>query len=47
MESRKSYLIILNQDLNGKDLKGTVNNNKILNNSSQFICVDDICLGRY
>ena len=23
------------------------NNNKILNRSSQFICVDDICLGRY
>jgi hypothetical protein len=22
-------------------------NNKILNNSSQFICVDDVCLGRY
>ena len=22
-------------------------NNKILNNSSQFICLDDICLGRY
>ena len=22
-------------------------NNKILNNASQFICVDDICLGRY
>tara|TARA_B100001057_G_scaffold213127_1_gene213448 strand:- start:140 stop:529 length:390 start_codon:yes stop_codon:yes gene_type:complete len=22
-------------------------NNKILNESSQFICVDDICLGRY
>ena len=22
-------------------------NDKILNNSSQFICVDDICLGRY
>ena len=21
--------------------------NKILNNSSQFICVDDVCLGRY
>ena len=24
-----------------------LNNNKILNNSSQFICVDNICLGRY
>ena len=23
------------------------NNNEILNKSSQFICVDDICLGRY
>jgi len=23
------------------------NNNEILNNSSQFICVDDVCLGRY
>jgi len=23
------------------------NNNKILNKSSQFICIDDICLGRY
>ena len=22
-------------------------NNEILNNSSQFICIDDICLGRY
>ena len=22
-------------------------NNKILNNSSQFICIDDVCLGRY
>ena len=22
-------------------------NNRILNRSSQFICVDDICLGRY
>ena len=22
-------------------------NNEILNNSSQFICVDDVCLGRY
>ena len=22
-------------------------NNKILNNSSQFVCIDDICLGRY
>jgi len=22
-------------------------NNKILNKSSQFICVDDVCLGRY
>ena len=21
--------------------------NKILDNSSQFICVDDVCLGRY
>ena len=24
-----------------------INNNEILNRSSQFICVDDICLGRY
>ena len=23
------------------------NNNKILNKSSQFICIDDVCLGRY
>ena len=23
------------------------NNNEILNKSSQFICVDDVCLGRY
>ena len=23
------------------------NNNQILNKSSQFICVDDVCLGRY
>ena len=22
-------------------------NNEILNNSSQFICIDDVCLGRY
>ena len=22
-------------------------NNVILNNSSQFICIDDVCLGRY
>ena len=22
-------------------------NNKILDNASQFVCVDDICLGRY
>ena len=26
--------------------EGTINNN-LLNNSSQFICVDDVCLGRY
>ena len=24
-----------------------ITNNEILNNSSQFICVDDVCLGRY
>ena len=24
-----------------------LNNNEILNKSSQFICVDDVCLGRY
>jgi len=24
-----------------------LNNKEILNNSSQFICVGDVCLGRY
>tara|TARA_B100000530_G_scaffold225777_1_gene145587 strand:- start:258 stop:674 length:417 start_codon:yes stop_codon:yes gene_type:complete len=37
----------LSYHLNSRPKWEGINNNEILNKSSLFICVDDVCLGRY